>query len=121
MDALVQPTLARWFSAPFVERRKDVINRVATMIRTTSVAGYVGCTQAMMELNVTDRLSDIKVPTLVVVGEHDADTPIAASRVIAENIKGAHLEIITSAGHLSNLEQPVAFNRALGSFLAAVR
>ena len=121
MKALVEPTLARWFTAPFLERRRDVIDRVATMIRTTPVTGYAGCCHAIMSLNVTDRLGDIRLPTIVIVGEQDPGTPVAASRVIAENIKGARLQIIPSAAHLSNMEQPEAFNRALGSFLAEVR
>jgi 3-oxoadipate enol-lactonase len=121
MKALVEPTLARWFTAPFLERRRDVIDRVATMIRTTPVTGYAGCCHAIMNLNVTDRLGEIKVPTIVIVGEQDPGTPVAASRVIAENIKGARLQIIPSAAHLSNMEQPEAFNQALGSFLAEVR
>jgi 3-oxoadipate enol-lactonase len=120
MEPLVEPTLARWFTAPFRERRKDVVDRVATMIRTTPVAGYVGCCHAISALNLTDRLSAIKLPTIVIVGEDDPGTPVAASRLIAENIKGARLEIISSAAHLSNIEQPEAFNRALSGFLEKV-
>jgi len=71
MEPLVEPTLARWFTAPFRERRKDVVDRVATMIRTTPVAGYVGCCHAISALNLTDRLSAIKLPTIVIVGEDD--------------------------------------------------
>src|SRR5919108_1992078 len=47
MEPLVQPTLERWFTAPFRERRKDVMDKVAAMIRTTPVAGYAGCCQAI--------------------------------------------------------------------------
>jgi 3-oxoadipate enol-lactonase len=121
MEALVDSTLIRWFTAPFREKKKDVVDRVATMIRTTPVAGYVGCCQAISALNLTDRLSAIKLPTVVIVGEDDPGTPVAASRVIADNIKGARLEIIPSAAHLSNLEQPEAFNRALSGFLTKVK
>lgn len=121
MEALVDSTLTRWFTAPFREKKKDVVDRVATMIRTTPVAGYVGCCQAISALNLTDRLSAIKLPTVVIVGEDDPGTPVAASRVIADNIKGARLEIIPSAAHLSNLEQPEAFNRALSGFLTKVK
>src|SRR2546430_6957263 len=120
MEPLVEPTLARWFTAPFRERRKDVVDRVATMIRATPVAGYVGSCHAISALNLTDRLSAIKLPTIVIVGEDDPGTPVAASRVIAENIKGAQLEIIPAAAHLSNLEQPEKFNRALSAFLTSV-
>jgi 3-oxoadipate enol-lactonase len=119
MEPLVEPTLSRWFTAPFRETRKDVVERVATMIRTTPVAGYVGCCHAISALNLTDRLSAIRLPTVVIVGEDDPGTPVTASRVIAENISGARLEIIPSAAHLSNIEQPEKFNRALSSFLAS--
>ena len=117
MEPLVEPTLARWFTAPFRERRKDVVDRVAAMIRSTPVAGYVGCCHAISALNLTDRLGAIKLPTVVIVGEDDPGTPVAASRVIAEAIKSARLEIIPAAAHLSNMEQPEAFNRALSGFL----
>ena len=121
MEPLVEPTLAGWFTAPFVKRRRDVIDRVTRIIRTTPVAGYTGCCHAIMNLDLTDRLRDIKIPTSVIVGEHDPWTPIAASRVIADQIKGACLAIIPDAAQLSNLEQPEPFNRALGSFLDQVR
>jgi len=117
MEPHVEPTLARWFTAPFRERRKDVVDRVAAMIRSTPVAGYVGCCHAIAALNLTDRLGAIKLPTIVIVGEDDPGTPVAASRVIAEAIKSARLEIIPAAAHLSNMEQPEAFNRALSGFL----
>jgi 3-oxoadipate enol-lactonase len=120
MEPLVEGTLSRWFTAPFREKRKDVVDKVATMIRTTPPAGYAGCCQAIAQLNLTDRISAIKVPTVVIVGEDDPGTPVAASKVIAENIKGAQLEIIPAAAHLSNMEQPEAFNRALSGFLAKV-
>jgi 3-oxoadipate enol-lactonase len=120
MEPLVEGTLSRWFTAPFREKRKDVVEKVAQMIRTTPPAGYAGCCQAIAQLNLTDRISAIKTPTVVIVGEDDPGTPVAASKVIAENIKGAKLEIIPAAAHLSNMEQPEAFNRALSGFLAKV-
>jgi 3-oxoadipate enol-lactonase len=63
-------------------------------------------------------LEDIEIPTLVIVGEHDAVTPVSDSETIIEAIHGAKLVVIPGAGHLSNLEQPEAFNTALIEFLA---
>jgi len=120
MDALVEPTLTRWLTAPTREKRKDVVEKVTKMIRATPVAGYVGCCHAISALNLTDKIGAITLPTTVIVGEDDPGTPVAASRVIAEHIKGASLEIIPAAAHLSNLEQPEAFNRALSGFLSTV-
>jgi 3-oxoadipate enol-lactonase len=118
MEPLVEPTLARWFTAPFRERRKDVVGGVATMIRTTPPQGYAGCCHAISALDLTDRISAISLPTLIVVGEDDQGTPVAASKVMHEKIKGSELVIIPSAAHLSNLEQPDQFTAALTRFLA---
>jgi len=120
IEPLVEPTVARWFTAPFREQHPDVINKVRAMIRSTPVAGYAGCCHAIGALNLTNRLKAITVPTLIIVGEDDAGTPVAASRTIHEQIKGSELVILKSAAHLSNLEQPQAFNGALTSFLARV-
>ena len=62
-------------------------------------------------------LETIQVPTLIVVGEHDKPTPVAASEAMHARIKGSTLEVIKDAGHMSNLEQPQAFNRVLLEFL----
>lgn len=118
MEPTVETTIGRWFTEPFRERRPDVIDKVRTMIRTTPPQGYAGCCHAIAGLNLTDRLQDITVPTLIIVGEDDPGTPVAASRVIHEHIKGSELVILKSAAHLSNMEQPEAFNQALTPFLA---
>jgi 3-oxoadipate enol-lactonase len=121
MEPIVEPTLGRWFTAPFRERRPDVMDRVRAMIRATNPRGYAGCCHAISALDLTDRLSTIKVPTLIVVGEEDQGTPVAASRAIHAQIAGSELQIIKSASHLSNLEQPEAFTAALTTFLARLR
>lgn len=118
MEPLVQPTLERWFTAPFREQGNDVIDQVRTMIRTTPTRGYTGCCHAIAALNLTERLKAITLPTLVVVGEDDPATPVAASRVIQEQIQGSELVILKSAAHLSNMEQPQAFTQAVTAFLA---
>jgi pimeloyl-ACP methyl ester carboxylesterase len=68
----------------------------------------------------TPLLSSITVPTLIVVGSEDELTPVAESQKMADAIPGAKLVIIPAAGHLSNLEQPEAFNAALNGFLASL-
>jgi 3-oxoadipate enol-lactonase len=118
MEPLVEPTIGRWFTAGFREQRKDVVDRVRAMIRATNPRGYVGCCHAISALDLTDRLSAIKLPTLVVVGEEDQGTPVAASRAIQAQIAGSQMETLQSAAHLSNMEQPEAFTAAVTSFLA---
>jgi 3-oxoadipate enol-lactonase len=120
MEALVEPTLARWFTEPFRQQGSPVLDQVRTMIRTTPPRGYAGCCHAIAALNLTDHLRAITLPTLIIVGEDDPATPVAASHVIHQQIRGSELVILKSAAHLSNLEQPQAFNQALTAFLSKV-
>jgi 3-oxoadipate enol-lactonase len=117
MGPMVEPTLERWFTASFRERRRDVIDGVRAMLRSTPPQGYVGCCHALPRINVTDRLSEIRCPALVIVGEEDPATPVEMARVIRDTLPSAELAILRSAAHLSNLEQPEEFNRALVGFL----
>jgi 3-oxoadipate enol-lactonase len=120
MEPLVEPTLARWFTEPFRQKSSPVLDQVRTMIRSTPPRGYTGCCHAIAALNLTDHLKAITLPTLIIVGEDDPATPVAASHVIHEQIRGSELVILKSAAHLSNLEQPEAFNQALTAFLPKV-
>lgn len=117
LAALVQPTLERWFTAGFRKNRPDEVQKVAAQIEKTPLAGYVGCCHAIPKINVTARLKEIRCPALVICGAEDPATPPAMAREIQENLPGARLELIPQAAHLSNIEQPEAFNRALGDFL----
>jgi pimeloyl-ACP methyl ester carboxylesterase len=65
-------------------------------------------------------LASIDVPTAVVVGEDDALTPPALSRTIAEGVRGATLTVIPKAGHLSNMDAPDDFDRALRDLVRRV-
>jgi len=65
-------------------------------------------------------LAKVSVPTLVITGAEDEMIPVDESRRMAEAVKGAKLVIIPGAGHLSNLEQPEAFNSAVNAFLTAL-
>jgi 3-oxoadipate enol-lactonase len=114
MEALVEPTLARWFTAPYLKARPDRVKTIADMIRATPVAGYVGCCHALPKINLTDRLKEIKVPVLALTGAEDASAP--TTKTIHENIPGSAFVSIPSASHIANIEQPEAFNAALTNF-----
>jgi 3-oxoadipate enol-lactonase len=118
MEPHVEPTIGRWFTAPFREQHPEVVNPVRAVIRATISAGYIGCCHAIAALDLTDCLHAISVPTLIIVGEDDPATPVAASQTIHERIQGSELVVLKSASHLSNVEQPEAFNRAVTAFLA---
>ena len=118
MEAMVQGTLERWFTEPFRKSAPRVVEEIASSIRTTPLAGYVGCCQAIPKIDLTDRLKTLRLPALVICGEQDPATPPAMAREIQNNLPGARLALIPRAAHLANIEQPAAFNRALAEFLA---
>ena len=121
MEPLVEGTLSRWFTAGFRMAHPEVVEPVAAMIRNTPVPGYIGCCHAIPRINVTDRLKEIASPAMVIVGDQDFGTPVAMAQEIHDALPGSELVIIPSAAHLSNLEQPGAFNQALSGFLARHR
>ena len=67
--------------------------------------------------DVRDRLEEITVPTLALVGEHDQMTPPSYHEYLAENIPDCAYAVVEDAGHLAMLEQPTAFNAAVSAFI----
>ncbi|MBI3603814.1 MAG: alpha/beta fold hydrolase [Nitrospirae bacterium] len=119
--AVVADMGPKLLSASAYQAKPDLVQRIATISLSTQISGIVGDLMAIAERpDSSQDLSDIDCPTLVLVGDGDVLTSPDENRRIAEGIKGARFEIIPSAGHLSNLEQPEAFNTALVSFLETV-
>jgi 3-oxoadipate enol-lactonase len=117
MKALVESTLARWFTEPFRKSHPQEVARIAAVIESTPVAGYVGCCQAISKMNLTSRLKEIRLPVLAITGEHDGSAP--ATKFIGETVPGAKFVSIAQAAHISNIEQPEVFNRSLREFLSS--
>ena len=102
-----------------VRQGPEAVRAIRKVIVANSPVGYANTVQAILDSDsITDRLPQIKVPTLVLVG--DEDTALPAAHVTHERIASSELVIIPNAGHLSNLEQPDAFNRAMLKFLVAM-
>lgn len=107
--------------SPAGQQNPELVQAVRSQILTIPVRTITRDLVAMAERpDSSSMLKEIVCPTLVIVGEFDQGTPPSEARRMAEAIPGARLEIIPAAGHLSNLEQPEAFNRALLSFLQGI-
>ncbi len=118
LEPILDGTLARWFTQPTIDARPAEMAAVRAMVAATPVAGYIACCGALKQLNYLKRLADIKLPTLFIAGSHDLGAPAAAMRDMHERVAGSkYVEL--DAAHVSNLERPDAFNRALGDFLRA--
>jgi pimeloyl-ACP methyl ester carboxylesterase len=103
------------------EKHPDIADAVHQMLAVAPVEGVVGALEAMMERpDSTPTLATIDVPTLIIVGEEDVLTPPKEARAMHEQIAGSRLEILASAGHVSNVERPAAFNHVASEFLGVL-
>jgi pimeloyl-ACP methyl ester carboxylesterase len=78
---------------------------------------YARAARAAFSFNVRDRLAEIAAPTLVVIGDADRTFPLPWMEDVAAGIRGARTVRLAGAGHISNLERPQEFNRAVLEFL----
>jgi len=109
----------RYFSEAFRRDHAEVVTTVMDRFMETPAQGYLGCCDAIRELDYSRQLSEIRAPTLVIAGREDASTPMAMSEAIAKGIPDAKLEVIEGAAHLSAVEKPREFGDLVADFLAA--
>jgi 3-oxoadipate enol-lactonase len=120
MAGLVDSTLQRWFTAPFIARDPQSVDKVRRMILGTPVEGYIACGSAVRDVAQTTILLQVKAPTLILVGRQDPSCTVEKSIVIHRMIDRSEMIVLENAAHLSNIEQSQAFNSALRAFIDRV-
>jgi 3-oxoadipate enol-lactonase len=120
MGALVDMVMERFFSQAYRDRDEALYHSMRTTFAETEPQGYAACCAAVRDADFRPRLGEIGAPTLVIAGERDAATPVQpfAAELVA-GIPGARLHRL-DAGHISSVEQPAAFRRALIAFLQSL-
>jgi 3-oxoadipate enol-lactonase len=118
MEVLVEPTVARWFPPEIIKANPAYLDRIRGMIRSTPAAGFIGCAAALAQHDYASAAGTVKRPVLFLAGEKDGVTPTAMRKLNAA-LPGSKYVELAGAGHISNLDQPAAFNRAVADFLQA--
>lgn len=118
MGAVTESVLERWFTNAFRASHPQEVERIRRMLDATAPQGYAGCCAAIRDMDLREDIERIAVPTLIICGSVDPATPPVKAQEIARHVEGAKL-ITLQAAHLSNIEQPEAFNAALEAFLSA--
>ncbi len=99
-------------------KKPRLVKQVKELISSNSVTGIANASLAMaFRADSNPLLPQITCPTLILVGDEDTLTPVALSENLHRNIKNSQLKIVPQAGHLSNMENPKAFNQAVKEFL----
>jgi 3-oxoadipate enol-lactonase len=118
LEALVEPTVARWFPPETVAKNPPHLDKVRAMIRQTPRNGFIGCAAALADHDYASAVATVKRPVLFMVGEKDGPAP-AAMRRLHEKLAGSRYVELPGAGHISNMDRPAEFTKAIRDFISA--
>jgi 3-oxoadipate enol-lactonase len=118
MDAMAEPTMSRWFPPETLRSGAPFLAKVRRMIRATPLNGFIGCAAALADHDFRKNAASVKIPALLLAGEKDGAVPASMRQLQSEMPASRYVEL-TGAGHISNMDNPDAFNSALLEFLSA--
>lgn len=118
MNSVASAVIERWFTPSFRAAHAGTTSTMLSMLENANPAGYVANCAAVRDFDFRDRLSELRVPALVVSGTHDPVTTPSDGRFLVQHIPTAQFVEIPAA-HISNIEAQVEFNREVLSFLHA--
>ena len=121
LAALVEVSMARWFTQEFRNRHADQVRGYANMVARASPDGYIGVCCALRDADLTQASTTIQRPTLVICGEQDIATPPEMARQLASLVPNGRLSIIPDAAHISCVEQPAFMAEQIRNFLREVQ
>ncbi|MFI1094412.1 alpha/beta fold hydrolase [Streptomyces sp. NPDC020917] len=108
LERTAQATPERWFTEAFLATQPAITEWAVQMVGTTDTACYVAACEALAAFDIRESLGGITVPTLVVAGADDTETPPADARMLVAGIPDARLAVVPATGHLAPVEEPAA-------------
>jgi 3-oxoadipate enol-lactonase len=116
LAAIVDANMERWFTKEFRERNPRAIARMREMFLATQAGGYIGCGEAIRDMDHRPLLAKISAPTLVIAGKHDPATALEANEFICEHVPNADIAVLDAA-HIANVERPKLYADTVLDFL----
>ena len=113
MAAVRGAVVARFLSDGFRARHPEMAHWIGNMLEATDQVGYIAACAALRDTDLRDLVHKIRVPSLIIAGALDEATPPAQAEELHKAIRGSDLIIFPEVAHLSNVEQPAAFNACL--------
>jgi 3-oxoadipate enol-lactonase len=120
LAAITDVAMRRLFAPEFQAQHPELMQGRREAFLKTDPKVFRDACNALAELDLRPELGKVKVPVLVLVGEHDEATPPPMSRELAANLPDARLKIIAGCAHVPQLQSPGVFLDAIGDFLPAV-
>lgn len=116
LTPIASTAAGRWFTEPFIQSNAATVATLSNDLGAGSPEGYASCCEALAKADVREQLKDIQVPVFIVAGQQDPVTTVADGEFMQQRIANAELFEI-NASHISNIEQPEAFNQAVQAFI----
>jgi pimeloyl-ACP methyl ester carboxylesterase len=121
MKEYTEQDIYKYLHSNTINQKGDAYNHLYQMMINTNVEGAVASHRGRAERRDNfNFLKEIKVPTLVIVGDSDFFTPVNEMKKMANEIPNSKFAIVEKAGHIPNMEQPEAFNKLLKDFYIQV-
>lgn len=118
-ESLTEGMIPKLFAPLTIDKQPDIVQKMRERMLTTSAAGAAAALRGMAErIDFRPKLAEIALPTLVIVGEHDAISSPEEMRSFAEQIPDATFEVIPRAGHMAPMENPGPVNAAIRKFVS---
>jgi pimeloyl-ACP methyl ester carboxylesterase len=107
----------RWVPEMFTSTvSQDVLDELSAVFADFHPRGFRLMAKSLADTDTTDLLPRIAAPILLLWGENDERSPISIAEQLRRSVPGAELRVIAHAGHVSNMEQPAAFNHEVRDF-----
>ena len=117
LKPIADTAASRWFTEPFIQSNTAIVQSLSNDLGAGSPEGYASCCEALAKADVREELASIEVPVLIIAGQQDPVTTVEDGQYMLDRISKAQLFEI-NASHISNIEQPEAFNQAVLKFVA---
>ena len=117
LSAITEVAMRRLFAPEFQAQHPDLMGDRREAFLNTDPDVFQAACAALAELDLRPQLAEVRVPVLVLVGEHDEATPPPMSRELASLLPDARLKILAGCAHVPQLQAPQSFLEAIGDFM----
>ncbi|WP_374666240.1 3-oxoadipate enol-lactonase [Acinetobacter sp.] len=118
LKPIADTAAARWFTEPFIRSNTAIVESLSNDLGAGSPEGYASCCEALAQADMREQLAKIRIPLLVIAGQKDPVTTMTDAQYIINNVRSSSLFEL-NASHISNIEQPKAFNQVVKDFISA--
>ena len=116
LEPIASTAATRWFTEGFIKKNAKIVDQLSINLAQGSPEGYASYCEALAVADLRDQIQGINIPVLVIAGSKDPVTTIKDGQYMVNNIRSSALFEI-DASHISNIEQPQAFNKAIFDFI----